>query len=355
MEWGTDMADLFGAPVGFLAAGEEQRANVTNTLGALKTMGDIAQQPVDMALKQAHARYYGAEAGLKEAEAANLQMMAQLEAQFHAQGKNPTVEDLARGPQQPQSQADQLMAMAAFAEDRGAPISITGKMRASAATILEHEAIAGYRNAQQQREAQRTLTERQTRVSNVAATAAESPQAYMTVLQDPELSGLLPRQLTGDWNTDRGVLSTIAKAGQDSIRRARLAQQQQEVGLTAARSQATIANAQASADLAKARRLEVEDRTERIKKNGGERSVEAADAKRSVVEARRAAREAKDRKEFPPMPLDPKLVIPGQSYTGANGTRYTIVGKAANGNPVGRPVAVSAPSTAAPTDDEEED
>lgn len=356
------MADLFGAPLGFLAGGEEQRANVTNTMGALKAMGEIAQQPADLALKQAHARLFGAEAGLKEAEAADMLAMTQLEARFNAQGKNATAEDLAAEPGRPRSQADYMMQLADFAEQNGAPLRYTGKIRKDASMILEHEAIAGYRDAQRQREQQRYVTERQTRLSNAAAVAAESPQGYMNVLQDPELSQLLPtRQLSGDWNTDRRVLDTIAKAGQDSIRRARLVQQQTEVGLTAQRTQATVASAAASADLARARKDLVIERKNNLIKNGGETSPSAAEARREATAARKAATDAKLRKEFPSAPLDPGARMFNQTYTAADGkTRFVWMKDPVTGKGVGRVLdtgTAPAASRAAPaaTDDEEED
>lgn len=322
------MSGLFGTPVGFIAAGEEQRANVDSTLKALKTIGEIAQQPVDADYKRGLTRLHYAEAGAKEAEAADARAMAALEAQFHAQGKNPTVEELNAAPRRPRSQAEQIMAMAEFAESKGAPVRFTGKLRDTAAEILQKEATAGWRDAEVARAAQQTLQAKQTRISNAAAAAAESPQAYMTVLQDPELSQLLPvKQLSGDWNTDRQVLDTIAKAGQDSIRRARLSRQATEIELNTQRTAASVARAEAARDLAKARKVEVEDRAARAIKNGGERSPEAADAKRAATDARRAATEAK----FPGIESTPHPLLIGKNRTLPTGERVTIVGINPNG------------------------
>ena len=357
------MADLFGAPVGFLAASEEQRANVANTLGALKTMGEISQQPADLALKQSHARYYSAEAAKKEAEAADLQSMARIEAEYNAnaQGRSATVEDLAAD--KPKSQAERLVSLADFAEAKGAPVRVTGKLRESASKILEREATGRWREQEAATSARRESIARMKQVSDVASAAAESPQAFLQTIQDPERAKLLPlEQMTGDWAQHQQVLRTIAKAGQDSLARARLEEQQKQTKLMEVRGNAASAASSAAADLARARKAEIEDRTQRVVKNGGEKSAEAAAAKQSATDARRAALEAKARKEFPPAPLDPAARLPGQAYTAADGkTRFKWEKDPVTGQMRARRLDVNIlpvrPSVAvpAPADDEEED
>jgi hypothetical protein len=357
------MAELFGAPVGFLAAGEEQRANVTNTMAALKSMGEIAQQPADLALKQSHARYYSAEAAQKEAETADLQAMAKLEAEYNAnaQGRNATVGDLGQGP--PKSQAEQLMSFADFAEAKGAPLRVTGKIRKDASAILAQEATARWRGQESATSARRESIAKMQQVSNIASAAAESPQAFLQTIQDPEKAALLPLdKMDGDWAQHQRVLRTIAKAGQDSLARARLEEQQRTTELTKVRTQATVAASAAQADLARARRDEVVDRTQRVIKNGGEKSPEAAAVKQSQVEAQAAALEAKVRKEFPPAPLDPAARLPNTNYTAADGkTRFRWEKDPATGQMRARRLDVNVlpvkPSTAVPAvaDDEEED
>ena len=170
------MADLFGAPVGIIASQENNRQAITSGLANIKTMGDIAQQPAELELKQAQARLFGAEASDKEAAAAASQEMLKLQKEFvegaRANGKEATVDDLEPGTGKPKSQASQLEAFANFADKKGLPPLALAKVREEIAKIYEHEAITDYRSQQARQIEEKRALEHMTRVSNVSAAAA---------------------------------------------------------------------------------------------------------------------------------------------------------------------------------------
>ena len=317
------MADLFGAPVGIVASQENNRQAITSGLANIKTMGDIAQQPAELELKQAQARLFGAEASDKEAAAAASQEMLKLQKEFiqgaKEAGRDATVEGLEPGTGKPKSQASQLEAFANFADKKGLPPLALAKVREEIAKIYEHEAITDYRSQQARQIEEKRALEHMTRVSNISAAAAASPRDYALALMNPETRKLLPPGLTGDYATDRPVLEMITRAGQDSIKAADLKRKQDDSAQARLRSKAAASASNAAASASQARA----DLTKQVKadiiKNGGEKSQEAKDAKTVATDAKRAAEQAKLRKEFPPLIIDPAAREPGKIYMMADG------------------------------------
>lgn len=317
------MADLFGAPVGIIASQENNRQAITSGLANIKTMGDIAQQPAELELKQAQARLFGAEASDKEAAAAANQEMLKLQKEFiegaRANGKEATVDDLEPGTGKPKSQASQLEAFADYASKKGLPPLALAKVREEIAKIYEHEAITDYRSQQARQTEEKRALEHMTRVSNVSAAAAASPRDYALALMNPETRKLLPPGLTGDYATDKPVLEMITRAGQDSIKAADLARKQADSVQTRLRAKAAAAASSASAGASKARMELTQQVKNDIVKNGGEKSAEAKDAKVAAADAKRQATQAALRKEFPPLLIDPAAREPGKIYMMADG------------------------------------
>ena len=69
---------------------QDQNANVLNALAAQKTAGEIAMQPSALALQQAHARLYGAEADTKLEDLAIKRRVAAAMSQLGQGGELPT-------------------------------------------------------------------------------------------------------------------------------------------------------------------------------------------------------------------------------------------------------------------------
>ena len=317
------MADLFGAPVGIIASQENNRQAITSGLANIKTMGDIAQQPAELELKQAQARLFGAEASDKEAAAAASQEMLKLQKEFvegaRANGKEATVDDLEPGTGKPKSQASQLEAFADYASKKGLPPLALAKVREDIAKIYEHEAITAYRSQQALQTEEKRQLEHMQRVSNVAAAAAQSPQNYAYAMLNPETRKLLPPGLSGNYATDKPILDLVTSAGQDSIKAADLKRKQEDSVQARLRSKAAASASNAAASASQARA----DLTKQVKaniiKNGGEKSQEAKDAKTVATDAKRAAEQAKLRKEFPPLILDPEAREANKMYMLADG------------------------------------
>jgi len=151
------------------------------------------------------------------------------------------------------------------------------------------------------------------------------------------------------------VLRAIEAASQDSIKRAK---QALDVGDSDSRRR--LQGAQTAAAVARKELIETrskalkDDRTLRAK-YGGSTSQEAQELKKAQTALARARTEALNNKVAPPLPLDPKLVEIGKTYTAADGLKYDIIGLDAEGNPVGRPhmqAAYTAPSDAGQDDAE---
>lgn len=317
------MADLFGAPVGIIASQENNRQAITSGLANIKTMGDIAQQPAELELKQAQARLFGAEASDKEAAAAASQEMLKLQKEFvegaRANGKEATVDDLEPGTGKPKRQASQLEAFANFADKKGLPPLALAKVREEIAKIYEHEAITDYRSQQARQTEEKRQLEHMQRVSNVAAAAAQSPQNYAYAMLNPETRKLLPPGLSGNYATDKPILDLVTSAGQDSIKAADLARKQADSVQLRLRAKAAAALSHASADAATARKELTQQVKADVIKNGGEKSPEAKDAKIAAADAKRQETQAKLRKEFPPLIIDPNAREANKMYMLADG------------------------------------
>lgn len=371
------MADLFGAPLGIIAAEEGNRQNMLAGVQAQKLLGDIAMQPSEARYKDSLARLHSADALGKENEAAAAQQMMVLQQDFvrarqerdrlvdsaKAQGRDATIADL-NADGRPKSQADALEEFADFAEKSGAPPLALEKTRKMIAEIKEKEAIGADHagRAETQRWTQR---EKQTKLlSNTAAAAAESPANYLAILSNSELRALLPQQLTGDWTTDQSVLKAIAEAGQDALARGRLEQRQLEAD--AAQKRHASQNARDEAVIARTKEQErlTRLRANDLAKNGGPNSPEARAAKRAMTPAQEAAAKARDLKLNPPLILDPKSRVPGQTYRLGDGriVRWEVnpatgkYGLNVLGSAPALPAATTAAaSTAADNDEDEED
>jgi len=355
------MPELFGAPNGIIAKQDYQNQG----LQAQRLMGDIAIQPAELQAKQAQARLYSAKASAAEAASLQTQRMADLESQFMqseadarkqvsdagtAQGTVMTVKDLpAGGSIMRASAADSLERLLQFANGR-LPPSATAGLSKQVADIHQKEAAASANNAKATLESTKAQIEQFGQIGNIAGSAALNPQNYATIMLDPSSRKLLPQELTGNYHTDAPVLRAIEQASQDSIKRANLAREQADSESKRRLNNAQISKADAAIDLIKTRAIALkEDRALRAK-YGGATSQEAADLKKAQTALTQARMEALALKTAPPMPLDPKLVEVGKTYTGAGGIKYDIVGLDTKGNPIGRPhvqAAYTAPQGAA--------
>ena len=372
------MTELFGAPQGIMAREEGNRAAMLGGLGAQKLLGEIAAQPVELDYRKSLARLHGAEATAKEAEsAAQLQLLKlqqdwvtkeqdareQLVDAAASQGRTATVADLHEGSAQSGgvSQADSLRRFADFAEQHGTPPMALAGLHDKIAGIAEKEAIGFYRNAQGQDIEEKRKSALRQRIGGIAQGASASPQAYAAAMMSPDRK-LLPPELTGDYATDAPILRAVAQQSMTADQQADNARQDRDQrsrelrrSAGSAASTAAVTRNQAQADIA-TERLRI------LKKYGGDSAEETLKAKRTANEAAQRAMDAKDAKAYPPIPLNPKDIAVGDSYS-KDGKNYKVVGKGPDGKPVFRPVtglhaaavAAAAMSANAGAGDEEED
>ena len=321
---------MFGAPVGIVASDENARGNIGTSLGALKTLGEIEQQPADLALKQAHARYYGAEAGIKESQAAAMQRMQSisqevaarraLSASAAAQGTLATINDLPpSGNLVNKSQADNIEAVLAEAEQRGESEVNLIPLRKEASTIRQQEA-AQAAHASAAVSSQLDAVKKINGIKGAFATAVlNNPDSYPQARL--ALSGMgIPTQglpLTFDRRTFEVMRDQAIEADKavDNARQAAKDKAQQPL------IQAQTAAARAAVGVRAARTRLLQQEYDEVVKNGGKYSPEAIRRRQVLSDAKEQEMQAKDLLKYPPLPLSQELVTAGKDYTAKDGSK----------------------------------
>lgn len=321
------MAELFGAPLGMIAADEQSRQNALVGLEAQKVMNTLALQPSQIALNQAHTGYYGAQTAEADAKVEAARVMQRLGEGFTAdqqklkgvidgaaaQGKTATVADL-KGVGQKVSTAQPLKDFAAYAAGKGASPTVLEKLYGEIATIEEREAQGAWRNQQVLSDQDKTARDLRTEIGGIAAAAAENPQQYAAIMMNRELRNRLPKELTGSYDTDRPMLRAIGQASMDANKQADNRRQQAELDARQANFNAGQAKRDAAVALTDAKYLLAVERFEQLSKNGQAVTDAGLEAKRAVAEAARARTAAAQDKATPQLPLDPGSRKLGQSY-----------------------------------------
>jgi len=321
------MAELFGAPLGMIAADEQSRQNALVGLEAQKVMNTLALQPSQIALNEAHTGYYGAQIAEANAKVEAARVMQRLGEGFTAdqqklkgvidgaaaQGKTATVADL-KGVGQKVSTAQPLKDFAAYAAGKGAPPTVLAQLYGEIATIEEKEAQGAWRNQQVLSDQDKTARDLRTEIGGIAAAAAESPQQYAAIMMNQELRNRLPPELTGSYDADRNTLRAIGQASMDANKQADNRRQQAELDARQANFKANQARRDAAVALADAKYLLTVERFEQLVKNGQALTDAGLEAKRAVAEAARARTAAAQEKATPQLPLDPGSRKLNQSY-----------------------------------------
>ena len=340
------MSELFGAPSGIIASDENIRQNIHSGLLAQQTLGAIEKQPAELALAQAHARLFGAEATEKEAAAATAQQSLKLQAEFAArqqlvagvpaaQGRDATVADLPPNGQAHQtSGADQLLQYADWLQQKGAPISMTAPLRKQIADIQEKEGIAAYRNSQATGQQLKTQQDRLKLIGGTAGAAAESEQNYLSILGNPQQHQFLPPGLTGNYVTDKPILAAVAKSSMDAHQQADLQAKATEDASREALRRSEQSQIQARIDLLRTREDALRVAADLKIKYNGAGSQAAQDAIKARTEAAKARVFAEQLKFAPMLKLDPKEVKDGGLYTLNDRRIVRVTGRDAEGKPI---------------------
>ncbi len=351
------MADLFGAPLGIIASDENIRQNIHAGLLASKTLGEIEQQPTDLALKQAKipltqaetehhlatAKLNRANAAAAEQAAAELKRQQDIttkvlaEEQAHraaqqraiAEGRVLTVADRPAGgfAAPVQTTADRLDQLANDLLDNGMPLDKVATLAGKAAEASKDNAQAASARAAQELSQLKSSQERAERLGTMAAYALKGPAQYreaMTAaMQDPALVGVLGK-MPLDFAAAKPRLEAFL--GQAMTVKEQAAQKARDVEAAAAQARAGAAQTSASASLmvAKSRVALNNERLEILKKNGGKADPDVVDIRRRGVALREQEAQAKQLKDAPPAPLDMKERRLGKMYTAADGKTRVI-------------------------------
>ena len=340
------MAELFGAPLGMIAADEQSRQNALVGLEAQKVMNTLALQPSQIALNQAHIGYYGAQTAEAQAKADAATVMQRLGAGFTedqrlrqgvidgaaSQGRIATVADL-KGAGQKVSVAQPLKDFAAYAAGKGAPPTVLEKIYEGIATIEEKEAQGAWRNQQVLSDQDKTAREQRTEIGGIAAAAAESPQQYAAIMMNRDLRKRLPPELTGSYDTDRNTLRAIGQASMDANKQADNRRQQAELDARQANFAAGQSKRDAQVAAADATFLLTMERYENLAKNGQAVTDAGIEAKKAVTAAAKARTAAAADKAAPQLPLDSKARVLNKSYTLPDGRTATWETDPATGRP----------------------
>ena len=318
------MSELYGAPSGIIASDQNIRQNIQAGLQAQKTLGEIEQLPADLALKQSHARLYGAEAALKEEEASTQALLGKIQTGMRlAQGKGvePTVADLSKLTRPTASSAEPIEALVREAWAQGVPVKAIVPLSDKAATIRQHEASTLSAQTQADENREKTQSLQRKRIGAIAGTAALSLDNYRIVLGDPEQVKFLPPGLTGNWAIDQPVLKAVESMSLDADKKAELEFKRREADARDKRVTAEGSKATAYVNLSKQKLENAKQTYEFRKKYDGSNSAAARDAQDSMAERRDALTDAQNKRAYPPLPLDAAARRPEKVYTTVDGRR----------------------------------
>lgn len=326
---------MYGAPVGFIAAEGQANKTALLQLQAEETMGKLAEIPSSIRLKNAQAANFEGQAAAKEAEGADLEMMARYEAELRAkkvsqqvaltQGRDATVKDLEAAD--PARVSDPLLELYNHMVASGAPSRMTAPLAEKIAKIQENESTAAYRAGEarvQQLEAEKRLAEQ---IGSMAQTAMASPEGYaqmrlLATQQGAKLPPGIKKIIDGlpqDWNAAKRLLTPIALNALSVKDQKELALKEEKNKQDIATGKASEARARASANLASVRAGLVKVQKDNLVKLGGEGTAQQVAAKEADLAMKHTKLEAERLKLHPRLPADASKIVPGRSYTIADG------------------------------------
>ena len=298
------MSDLFGAPLGIIASDKNVVDNLTGALHAQKLLGEIAQQPADLEVKQAHAKLYGAQAAEHEGKVRDLAIMDALQRKF-AEGRvqaarDGTLPDAAVLQPSP-SLATPLEEMARLADAEGAPLRLTTQYRKDAALIRQREAQKASSDAEAQLRQGKLVHEQAMQRASWAQAMLDNPEQYAMMRMKAASEGKDVTGMPNDWAVAKPGLEQIVTEGrkiEDIVKaKAKAVVDKAQVAKFEAQAEA----ASASASTAKQREQNLKQTFDFMEKNGGNASAEVRDLRHARTEAAKAVtakqKDADDLKE----------------------------------------------------------
>lgn len=249
-----------------------------------------------------------------------------------AQGRIATVEDIPSGKSR--SLADSLIHMLELGEKRGvSPIKLA-PLAAKAAEIQQHEAAALSSQSAMQENQWQTAEQRGRLLAATAQAALAQPEMYDQIMMQATQQGLPTDRFPSVF--DARALAAIRDTGIGALDRIKLERQKVQDAAQRVRWAAAIAASNASVKTNQAREELIKTRTHFLNKNDGAGSGASAESLKLLSASRAATMAAKERKEFPPMPIDPEdyAFEVGKSFTDRKGRKLTMTGRDDAGMPV---------------------
>jgi len=326
---------MYGAPIGFIAQEDQANKTALLQLQAEETMGKLAEIPSSIRLRNAQAANFEGQAAAREAEGADLAEMDRYEREVRAkrvsqqvaltQGRDANVQDLEASD--PARVSDPMLELYNHMVESGAPSRMTAPLAEKIAKIQENESTAAYRAGQarvQQLEAEARLADQ---IGTMAQTALASPEGYaqMRLLATQQGAKLPPGikkivdGLPQDWNAAKRMLTPLALNALSVKDQKELALKEEKNKQDIATGKASEARARASAALAGVRTTLVKEQTTNLKKLGGEGTPAEVAAKETLLAVNRTKLEADRLKLHPRLPAEASKIVPGRTYTVADG------------------------------------
>ena len=345
---------MFGTPVGYITADQENRRDEAHWLDVQKTLGELAAQPDHQALLRAQAGHLNAETNVLKSQAsdqAQLANIAQLIAGKAERGEIATTDDLKDGvPKTPADYYERLFKLSV--QNNMSPV-VTEKLANTTALLRQRDAQVNAAQSTQQLNQIKIMKDRLEMRGSFAAAALQAGPGQWAQMRQAAVDRTPPGQpseldsLPQDWYAAQPVLRAAvneAVSGKDQLE---LMQKRILDAAHIKRWDSANAKDTAAVELAGKRGEFIDVKTGLLKKNGGSASAEAKAAQAEMANSRRAIREAKDRKEFPRAPLAPEDRELGQTYTAANGAKFLWTKNPATGK--GAAVMLAPPSGTQPS------
>ena len=338
------MADMFGAPIGIEAAEASSRQNILGALQAQKTLGEIAEQPAHLALTQAHAKLYGAEAEQKDIANKSAQQMLALSTSFSQQeaqaaiagkaerGQVATFNDIGLNRQPAvNSPTARLGNFISYLEKAGLPETQLLPLRKELADITEKTAIGDYRSSQAAEIQIKAQQEKAGRAASFAQAALNNPSQYPALLQQAMAGPNPPTVFPPVFN--EAALTAIRDSGMKAKELLDLKREEASSKSTRALQDSSAKAADARVGVSKERERLIKIQADNAAKFLGDGTQATIDLKKARTSSTQATQAAKEDKQYPALPLDQKQFMLNQGYT-VKGQKVVYIGKNAGGEPV---------------------
>ena len=384
------MADLFGAPQGIIASNELTNQNTLSGLKAVEMLGAIAQQPTDLALKQAElglrgaqTREYNALAEQKEQAALAQKRLLKIQERAQIAATNRKVNeqsilttglpltadklDPITGTVKVESQSAPLEQYVKDILDAGGTEQEVMPIRKEIAEIRQKEAMVLQETATAaQRKGVAAKEQRQALGAEASAILAMDERTYAQWKLDPRQQSELKATLPNDRRSAEAPLQYIKNKAIEADKKEELRQGDLRVKAAQSTAGAAQATSVARVNYLDVRKKDLELESAAKTKEGGKFHPDVIKAKNDAAAVAKALVQARLDAMHPQLPATEDSIVPNPK-TGIyptyqhKGMLYRVMGKNAAGklifaDPTPIPKGVggvgAAPAKAEPTDEE---